>query len=213
MHRAFLIRRAARGEREGEWAMMTLQLISITRSSIKDPGRALPRPQAPRCSTARWKSVILSRSVPEALVKGSALHLHPPGVIYRVCGKMNGRIKRASARSGRRSGWPRGRQWCLSTYRPTFTKRAGYNNSREKPILSSRDTNGAQLSRRIVFVHLWTLRRISGRDAETRKVSQPPSWPITEVTADRVLKHKPLAGCPPMSFHHRSSYKRDETNG
>ena len=101
MHRVFFIRHAASrgmgGERKGGRAMMTLQLISITRFSIKDPGRALPRPQAPRCSATRWKSAILSRSVAEALVKGSTLHLHPPGVIYRVHGKMNGRIKKARA--------------------------------------------------------------------------------------------------------------------
>lgn len=39
----------------------------------------------------------------EALIKGSALHLHLPGVIYRTRGKMNGRIKMASTPTGRRS--------------------------------------------------------------------------------------------------------------
>jgi len=84
--------------------MMTLQLISITRSSIKDPGRALPRPQAPRYSAARWKSVILSRR--SSRKRECAPFASTGCVIYRVRGKMNGRIKRARerGRGGRGNG-------------------------------------------------------------------------------------------------------------
>lgn len=138
--------------------MMTLQLISITRSSIKDPGSEPFRIRGRRGASQRDGNQWSFHAVPGALVKGSALHLHPPGVIYRVRGKMNGRIKGARACGGR--GW----RWCLSTYRPTFTKRVGYNDSGVKPLLSTRDTDGTQLSHRIVYAHLRTLRRISGRE-------------------------------------------------
>lgn len=85
MHRAFFIRcgvcevmgrggdggAARRRTEERERAMMTLQLISITRSSTKDPCNPSASAGAVARCGARWKSVILSRSEPEALIKGS----------------------------------------------------------------------------------------------------------------------------------------------
>lgn len=132
MHRAFFIRRAVRGDgRGGERARKRAErrvccnddVTADFNHAFQHKGsRASPSASAgaaSRCSAPRWKSVILSRSVPEALVKGSALHLHPPGVIYRVRGKMNGRIKRASGGGGMAEGTV----MFESTYRPTFTKR------------------------------------------------------------------------------------------
>lgn len=77
--------------------MMTLQLISITRSSTKEPGQ---KSSASAGAAAMEISDPFTQRESEALIKGSALHLHPPGVIYRTRGKMNGRIKMASRPDG-----------------------------------------------------------------------------------------------------------------
>lgn len=95
----YQVRRACEGGEVSGGEMMTLQLISITRSRHKGTRVEIFRVRGRR--GAMEISDPFTQRESEALIKGSALHLHPPNVIYRTRGKMNGRIKMARERAER----------------------------------------------------------------------------------------------------------------
>lgn len=140
MHRA--MRGGSARKRTVERAMMTLYSWFQSRVPTQ---RNPDNPSASAGAAARWKSVILSRSEPaEAFVKGSTLHLHPPGVIYRVRGKMNGRIKRVNV-AGR---WREQRRSTYDSRLRSASSLMTFESSRARPTTLAKHNYHVVLPRR-----------------------------------------------------------------